>query len=135
MKKFLALICMAASVCLTSCIDDSDNAVQTLANYFTITGVAPDYTLYSDDGYLTVKLDPTTLPSKGMESYKRGFFYVQYDMKNVQTDAHQHSVLNNATIVGGEYIPVAESMTLQQAEERLVTAADSTYEMQSIETP
>ena len=135
MKKILALLCMISSLCLTACMDGSDNSVQTLANYFTITGISPQYTLYSDDGYLTVNLDPANLPSKGMDSHKRGFFYVQYDMKNVQTGANQHSVLNNAIIVGGEYIPVAESLTLKQAEEKKVTAADSTFEMQSISQP
>ena len=135
MKKIFALICIMSSLCFTACMDDSDNSVQTLANYFTITGISPNYTLYSDDGYLTVNLDPTNLPTKGMDNYKRGFFYVQYDMKNVQTDANNRSVLNNAVIVGGEYIPVAESLTSQQAEAMKVTAADSTFEMQSIELP
>ena len=135
MKKIFALFCIMSSLCFTACMDDSDKSVQTLANYFTITGVSPNYTLYSDDGYLTVNLDPANLPTTGMSDYKRGFFYVQYDMKHVQTDANQHSVLNNAIIVGGEYIPVAETMTKQQAEEKKVTAADSTFEMQSIEKP
>lgn len=137
MKKIFAFICILASLCLASCMSDSGSGINTMAGYFTIEGSKPNYTLYGDDGYLVVKLDPTTLPGNdGLDKNKRGFFYVQYDMDKVQNDAvNKKTTITNGTIVGGEYLTVMQPMTTQEAAAKKVTAADSTFEITAMAQP
>lgn len=136
MKKFFAFICVVASLCLTSCISDSDNNTRTFASYFTISGYEPNYVLYSDDGYVTVNLSPTNATSiKDLAKNKRGYFYIQYNTENVQTDANKKSVITNANIVGGQFVDVSGVLNPQEAESQKVTAADSIFEMSSLSTP
>ncbi|MCI7451826.1 MAG: hypothetical protein MSB11_02380 [Prevotella sp.] len=136
MKKLFTFICVVASLCLTSCISDSDNNTRTFATYFTISGYEPNYVLYSDDGMVTVKLNPSTLPSdKGLAKNKRGYFYIQYNTENVQTGADKKSVINNASIIGGQYIAVNNVMSKVEADLNKVTNPDSIFEMSGMATP
>lgn len=132
--RYLAIAAM--SVCLTSCIDDSERT-GSLTNFFTITGNAmTGYTLYADGAgivYPTMQSVKEVTGSTGFnESVRRGFFYVNYNESNVKLQSDGTQVIDGGRLVGFAPINVNNIMTQQQAEEKNLTAADSTFEVTKV---
>ncbi|MBR5068441.1 MAG: hypothetical protein IKX25_03500 [Bacteroidales bacterium] len=133
MKLLKTLLFAAMAACtLTSCLSSDDESENTYSAYgfYTITGsLTSGYTLYSDTGG---KVIPTTssvaeiTDSKGFGNHSRAMLYFQYKASQISTDGKS---ITGAELYDGRYLDELYPMSLQKANEALVTAEDSIFQV------
>lgn len=123
---------------LASCVEETERT-STLTGIFTISGNAMNgYTLYADGAgivYPTTQsiVNITGSTSGFREGAKRGTFSIIYSENNVKKQSDGTYVIDGGRLAGGGYINVYNIMTLQQAEEKNLTAPDSTFEVTKVD--
>ncbi len=133
MKLFKTILLLAFSACVfSSCLSDDDATENTYTayGYYTITGsMTSGYTLYSDTGG---KLIPTTesvsnlTNSAGFGSHTRALFYFQYKPSQISSD---QKTITGASLYDGRYLDELYPLTLEGANNALVTSEDSTFQV------
>jgi len=133
MKLFKTILLLAFSACVfSSCLSDDDTTENTYTayGYYTITGsMTSGYTLYGDTGG---KLIPTNesvanlTNSTGFGNHTRALLYFQYKPSQISSD---QKTITGATLYDGRYLDELNLLTLEGANNALVTSADSTFQI------
>ena len=133
MKLFkIVLFSVIASLSLTSCLDSDEDSENTYTAYgfYTITGsFTSGYTLYSDTGGKVIPTSSSVADltnSTGFGSHNRALFYFKYKESQVTADGKS---ITGAELYDGRYLDELNPMSLQVANETLVTAEDSIFQI------
>jgi hypothetical protein len=136
MKYFYSILLSAfAAIALTSCLGDSDESENTYTayGYYTITGnFNSSYTLYSDLGG---KVIPTMssvaqlTDNKGFGNHSRAMLYFTYKPSQVSQD---QQTITGAELYDGRYFDEYLPLSKQKADEALVTATDSIFQIREL---
>lgn len=137
MKKVFTwiLVACAAGISLVSCNKTDSVFHYTTDGYFTITGdMNTGYTLYRDFGGI-VKPDMNdvqkVLGEKGFENEKRAMMSLVFTQDDVK-DIEGGNVIENAKIVGGDFVDVVAPLSLSDADAKGVTATDSIFSVSRV---
>lgn len=139
-KTLMLLVAVLSAFALTSC-NDSDST-RYLNGHVTIEGEYPNYTLYFREGYVA-KMNPSSVSQmtggKGF-SAKRAYLTISFVDENVvyeyesgTTDKVKSITINNADLVGGNYITTLNVMPYENAEQKNLTVADSIFSIDKVE--
>lgn len=133
MKLLKTFLMLAFSACLfSSCLSDDDESENTYTafGYYTITGsMSSGYTLYSDAGG---KVIPTAesvaniTNSVGFGDHTRALLYFQYKPSQISAD---QKTITGASLYDGRYLEELYPMTIEEANESLVTSSDSIFQI------
>lgn len=129
MKKYLFSALAAAAMCFaTSCDDNPGVNTYSIQGAYTIEGSGmTGYTCYADFGGI-VKTAPTTTD---FGKNKRAILGFNFTQENIR-DTGNGNIIENATIIGAQLIPVLNIMDKEEAELKNVCVADSSFEINSI---
>lgn len=137
MKKtkniFMAMAMACVAFCLTSCLND-DEPRNYLRGHFVIEGINPNYTLYSNDGFV-VELSPSSVTSatsgSGFGNNKRGCFDISFETKDVKVitagNGKKETHVSNATLMGGSFVTILSPMSWASCTDRNITTPDSIF--------
>lgn len=135
-KLLFAIVAVIAfAFTVSSCIKgESGPAENYIQDYFTVDGINPTYTLYSDHGY-TVYLSSESvaqLPGgKGFDGHKRVNLLLSYTDDNV-TQSEKTAVIRNAVIQSGQYMDEKDPMTVELATEKKQLEEDSLFIVETL---
>ena len=140
MKKiFAAVVMVCVAFSLASCIND-DEPKSYLRGHFVIEGSNPNYTLYSNDGFV-VSLNPSsvmnTTSGAGFGNNKRAWFDVSFENKNVKTvpglNGKVETHISNAELIQGAFVTVLSPMSYASATDRNITVPDSLFDIKKFD--
>ena len=136
MKHFYSILISAfAAIALTSCLGDSDESENTYTayGYYTITGnFNSSYTLFSDLGgkvIPTMSSVANLTDNKGFGNHSRAMLYFTYKPSQVSQD---QQTITGAELYDGRYFDEYLPLSKQKADEALVTATDSIFQIREL---
>ena len=135
-KKNILGILASSVLLFTSCLGESDPEAY-CAGYFTIQSNAnsTDVVLYMDGGgtfYPTSSTVYDATDGKGFGSVKRAYFILYYPENLITYDADKNIIAKQVSINSGEYLPLADPLTVEEALEKNLLENDSLNEMASM---
>lgn len=135
-KLLFAIVAVIAfAFTVSSCIKgESGPAENYIQDYFTVDGIYPTYTLYSDHGY-TVYLTSESvsqLPGgKGFDGHKRVNLLLSYTDENV-IESDKDIIIRNAVIQSGQYMDEKDPLTIEQANGQKQLEEDSLFIVETL---
>lgn len=141
MKKLTYILSAVIALGFTSCLDDENHSDGTFGawGYFTIgakdeTGI---YSLYSDIGSIvrpTIESVNALTDGKGFGERERAYLAFKYrpeEIQKLEGNADFKEIVNNATLLDGQYLPMAKLLSVEAAAEAKITDKDSLYTINS----
>lgn len=135
-KILLAVMLLALTATITSCMPDDDDKTYHLEGYFTITGSNPNYILYRDGGGIitpSVSSINTLTGGKGFANYKRAYMYLTYKEANYSTNEKNETIIDQAELQNGLYINTENIISKERADNEKITDKDSIYAIKTFE--
>lgn len=132
-KTFMAIASVCVALCLTSCLSEEE-PTHYMRGHFVIEGANPNYTLYSNDGFV-IRLSPSSVTNAtsgaGFGNNKRGYFDISFEEKDVKsvtgTDGKEEHHITNAQLMGGSFVTILSPMSHASATDRNIAVADSMF--------
>lgn len=131
----IALMAMAMTLGLASCIGEQEESPAYIGGYYTITGdMSTGYTLYQDGGGI-VNPDMQTIYQQvgkdGFANRERAYLIFSYKEENLR-DVEGGCIISGAQLMDGNYIPMGDFISVDDARDKNIVSTDSLFNVSRI---